>query len=628
MTSLKDITSLILSVVSMAFVSCVADVDFTEEPNPGRDVISVMSSEARITRSSSRLSSVIKDFKLYGVKQTGAGSFSTVFDNYVVWYAENSAGTTTTNTRDWEYVGTLPTGPDYSLPTCQTVKPQEVKYWDNDASRYVFWGVGRADQLTAFATTNGTTYTTTIASLKEADLNSPSQVIYYSQPKVVGRTSYRQPVQLEFRRFVSRVRFGFYETIPGYAVKDVQFYTPAVDAAPTADCTLSGQYLKDGNKLNITYDIEPATPTLTLDYAAGVSYNDTHSFGPINYTIADDNQLQDANDRRYLGKFSSAATYAGNGEGYYTNIFPNPDNRSDLKLHVDYTLLSTDGSGQTIEVKHATAIVPAAYCQWKPNYSYTYLFKISDNTNGSTGADVVGLYPITFTAYAEIAGTDNNQIGTITTFGEWSITTHQKNDVLNGGIVYYKGKSTEVSAIKADGSKDEKVFLKDPKDYVVIYHQLTNNEWEIESTTSESLVPDLGVYKETIDRYENGFAYFTPDVAGTYRIEYWHQEGSDPAVKRAVKIMKVEDKVGFNIHYELNGHGNPVLDGESLLAIPTSLPVPIDDDLLWSFSGWYLDAELTQPVVPGVELTDDITLYAKWLKAYTGQDLEDTNMTP
>ena len=56
-------------------------------------------------------------------------------------------------------------------------------------------------------------------------------------------------------------------------------------------------------------------------------------------------------------------------------------------------------------------MIPAVYTRWKPGYAYTYLFKITDQTNGHTGvydptkpdddpvnSDPAGLYPISFDA--------------------------------------------------------------------------------------------------------------------------------------------------------------------------------------------------------------------------------------
>ena len=70
----------------------------------------------------------------------------------------------------------------------------------------------------------------------------------------------------------------------------------------------------------------------------------------------------------------------------------------ELTLKVDYTLVSTDGSGETINVKGATAKVADTYTDWTANKSFTYIFKISQKTNGSTGEgdNGGGLYPIEF----------------------------------------------------------------------------------------------------------------------------------------------------------------------------------------------------------------------------------------
>ena len=106
-----------------------------------------------------------------------------------------------------------------------------------------------------------------------------------------------------------------------------------------------------------------------------------------------------------------------------------------LTLKVDYTLVSTDGSKEEIKVTGATAVVPAEYTKWQPNYSYTYIFKISDKTNGTTGdptkptPDPAGLYPIVFNAV--VTETENGIQNTITTEETPSITTYAKGNETN-----------------------------------------------------------------------------------------------------------------------------------------------------------------------------------------------------
>ena len=141
----------------------------------------------------------------------------------------------------------------------------------------------------------------------------------------------------------------------------------------------------------------------------------------------------------FIGRSSNTASYAGEAEGnYYTAYLPN-EAGTNLNLRVNFTLESIDGGAETIEVKGATAQVPSIYTQWKAGYAYTYIFKISDKTNGHTGpynplfpddttinSDPSGLYPITFDAVVVNAEDNDKTQETITTVSTPSITTYQK----------------------------------------------------------------------------------------------------------------------------------------------------------------------------------------------------------
>ena len=96
-----------------------------------------------------------------------------------------------------------------------------------------------------------------------------------------------------------------------------------------------------------------------------------------------------------------------------------------MLLRCDYTLTSIDGSKEEIKVKNARVAIPAEYCRWKPNFTYTYLFKISDKTNGRTGdddTDPEGLFPITFDASVVDVSTGNQEI--ISTISSNSVITY------------------------------------------------------------------------------------------------------------------------------------------------------------------------------------------------------------
>ena len=127
-------------------------------------------------------------------------------------------------------------------------------------------------------------------------------------------------------------------------------------------------------------------------------------------------------------------------------MLPNEEGTS-LELRIDYTLVSIDGSDEEIKVHGAKAFVPSTYTKWLPNYAYTYVFKISDNTNGVTNpSDLTheGLYPITFDAV--VVDSEENTQSTITTVTLPSVTTYQKDHVVS---------SDEYTAAKGDHEHSE-----------------------------------------------------------------------------------------------------------------------------------------------------------------------------
>ena len=125
-------------------------------------------------------------------------------------------------------------------------------------------------------------------------------------------------------------------------------------------------------------------------------------------------------------------------------------------MKVDYTLVSTDGSKETIKVTGAEATVPSEYTQWQPNYSYTYIFKISDKTNGSTGGDSKGLYPIVFDAV--VTETEEGIQNTITTVQDVSITTYANGNEI--GNEYKTSDNIYASVIDKTSGKTAELYKK------------------------------------------------------------------------------------------------------------------------------------------------------------------------
>ncbi len=321
----------------------------------------------------------------FGDKTTSAGATNTIFDNYRLQYTAGSAGKTETNVNDWEYVGLT------SLKNAV----QDVKYWDYTSTNYNF----------VAAAGLGTKETITDANGMKIHVASPSAMdsIYIADRITVQPTDYNKTVQFQFRRLGARMRIGFYETVPGYAIKNLIFYYVG---APSGNKILGvGGAFPLSGAYNVTYGDDNVA---TVKFNGGSNVTGWSSqFGELDYTYAEskvsgeDNKYIDEKGKltasqvkKFLSGTSAQPTYAKgsytidgkeNTTSDYKPILPNENNTLKMQLRVDYTLVALDGSGDEIKVRDAYVSVPVEYLQWKPNHAYTYIFKISDKSNGYTG---------------------------------------------------------------------------------------------------------------------------------------------------------------------------------------------------------------------------------------------------
>ena len=114
------------------------------------------------------------------------------------------------------------------------------------------------------------------------------------------------------------VRFGFYETIPGYSVKI--------------------------NKINIT--------------GLGVAEIGSDIIGST---------IGTSTDTRILDR----------ADGNFTNVDLKDINEdTEMVVEVDFTMIADDGSGETINQKATTTVAPQGVTQWQPNRNYTFIYKI------------------------------------------------------------------------------------------------------------------------------------------------------------------------------------------------------------------------------------------------------------
>ena len=393
-----------------------------------------------------------------------------VFQNYKVAYTANTAYTTTSNTKNWEYVGQAWTSDEQSHITTSTTDAQTIKYWDWGADTYTFTAVSAKPSdisngyvgitKTTEATTGNKVYDKgyTVALTAAADLDK----LFFSERKVITSTNntdrdatnaYGGNVTLRFHNAASKVRVAMYETIPGHTVT-INSFKVVDNASPTFETmttTETGRF-----KANFVNNANGTAGSMTVKYvASGTTVNHpTVSFTP---TSAAANILELGDQLKAtvtIGESATGATYDKAAKAY-TSVFPKEDNAQNLKLKVCYTL-TAPVTGETIVVTDATAEVPAEYLKWKSGYAYTYIFKISDNTNGSTGTpgtNPAGLYPITFDAVEIVA--EDGMAEYITTVSEPSITTFgvSGGSYVSGGSEYAAGSDiyatfTESSTVK------------------------------------------------------------------------------------------------------------------------------------------------------------------------------------
>lgn len=513
-----------LAASALTLASCTSD-DFLgntpgSTPTSANSAINFGGDAGKITRATSNEGDdhvkLDNQFKVYGVKKTNE-KFVTVFKDYSVEYNENL---TTSNTNKWEYVK----------------DKQTIKYWDYSASEYRFVAGSPIPAFTFNVPVDGTTKKIESATIKglgghivenTTETANTFNPVYVAEPKVVKKAEYKNTVQFNFVRQQSMVRVGFYETIPGYFVSDVHFY-----AYDTDDKTLkvstgynviltsaTDGYFVGGSNLTgtITYNWKSTTPSYTYAYnETGLTKSKNWYAGKLENVLAE--KSSETNVATLYGTEKDMST-----TGYFT-VLPTPSETeaSPILIKCDYTLNSDDLSGETIKVTGATAAIPAAYSKWEPNTRYTYLFKISDKTNGTTGDpnnpkdDPAGLYPITFDAVVTEM-TDKTQ-GTTTTVATPSITTYQEGSVVDNTIKYVAKKKIDVTVTEStSGTKLDLSTTGTAVGHITVYKfidPITEAEVQVKGTTG------VGVTEVTDGSVADNVYSFTPDGEGYYAIQY------------------------------------------------------------------------------------------------------------
>ena len=514
---------LIFAASALALASCSSDDFLGENPGTAQNATTAINfggEAGKITRATSNEGDdhvkLDNQFKVYGVKITNGTISHNVFVNYSVWYNENL---TTSNTNKWEYVG----------------NNQTIKYWDYSATEYRFVAGSPIDafefdtpaDLTTGTTINKATVSKLAGHIKanEAGPALEANPVYIADPVKAKKDNndYKKTVTFNFQRQQSMVRVGFYETIPGYSVTNIKFYKADGTSATGNNIILYSSedgYFVGGTNVSgtVTYDWTTATPSYTFKYIENENLKKDKNWYAGKYTPHNKLATKSTDpvaDLYGTDKDMSTTT------GYFTVLPTKEADASPILIKCDYELTSDDGSGETIKVTGATAAIPAAFSKWEANTRYTYLFKISDNTNGTTGTpgtDDPGLYPITFDAVVKEV-----EQGTTTTVATPSITTYQAGSVIeNSGIQYFTNKEIKVT-ITDNTNGDIKILSKDGSSVgnVAVYklsQERTEADLQIKNIKTSELA-STNSKDVTLATDKKSFT-FTPEAEGYYAIQY------------------------------------------------------------------------------------------------------------
>lgn len=335
---MKRFIPYILSLSAVITASCVKedpngiiqpDPEVTPKPDskPEQAAVSfssIMQEEISSTRAGANTRAqegLKKDFVVYGYKTMTENSSPIVFNGYNVTYNANSSGTSAENSHNYSYVN----------GTTQT-----IKYWDFGASEYNFWGA------TGGTFSNQGTKLT-LESLEQS-VTEPNVA-----EKMFSVLNHRSPVTsdvvtLEFMRPYAKVRVMYY----------------------------CGEALDDGDKVEIgTSTMGPESPasivksgTLTITYPVTGDSKETYS--------------TTSNTTENVLAFKTVQLTHEVGTASNNAALAKPEGGTEYYFVVPYIYTTPFILSTTIEGDAKTAVIPAAFMQWKPNYIYTYIFKITE----------------------------------------------------------------------------------------------------------------------------------------------------------------------------------------------------------------------------------------------------------
>ena len=451
---MKKVT--IFAAIAMTMVGCSSDELVNNSTENTEAPIAFSVEKKNISRGTALEDLGHYNFGVWAYKYKDGLTTQKVMDNYLVGYSNGSnkgydktnattwagdAGTTKDHLSPWFYEGLGKT--EYSTTnsklyqTTQTAymsknDKQILRYWDLAYATTNFYAYAPYDADVTFTESSKTmTFDAkqTIRDGYDNPLNSAyagydRSLSEYMYAGVQATNSAKEDVIVPFKHMGAQVNIRFYEDIPNYRVEIIDLegdngalatgvtsgdVTKGIQATPavkgSGDSYTKGSYFTT-NGATVTFDAN-AKPMFKYTTDGSSSTSDNLMF-LVPTTNLDETAIS---GHKLIPEVSTTQTYAESPTVYYAVAQPT-DSKTGFTFHISYRIIAEDNN-EVITVHNATVFVPAKddsgyIAAWQPNNKYTYTFKITKNSTGTTDPETPinpidpttstkkGLYPIVF----------------------------------------------------------------------------------------------------------------------------------------------------------------------------------------------------------------------------------------
>lgn len=416
---MKKVT--IFAAIAMTIVGCSSDELVNNSTENTEAPIAFSVEKKNISRGTALEDLGHYNFGVWAYKYGTELTTQQVMGNYLVGYSNgNNLGYDKTNASTWkasttsdtdhespwfyEYLGTdeykyngdagfyKNTDADYMSAN----KNQYLRYWDLKYTTTNFYAY--APYKASGVTFDESAKTITVGHAAQKAGYDDASLDEFMYAGATATNADLKDVKLTFKHLGAQVNLRFYEDVRGYKVQIIDVTTDGTGIQATPATKSGDTYTKSSYYTTCGATIDYATvtdPTATVNHTGATTTQDN-----LKFTIPGTSNNGLISYKSKYNVIPEAVTtgtqkYAVSPTVYYPVAQPT---KSDVgfTFHVSYKLIAED-NGEEITVKDARVYVPASVTDnstdpatttyiaaWQPNTKYTYTFKITENSTGTT----------------------------------------------------------------------------------------------------------------------------------------------------------------------------------------------------------------------------------------------------